>query len=121
MKNYKNFSRRDVTRQIGIVAGISLLGPGITRAALQTPEQTDGPFYPIGEQADRDMDLTLIDGHAETAEGETILVRGCVFDTGKQPLDDVLIDIWQANHFGRYSHPADKNCFAHYYGERLLP
>ena len=109
MKNYKNVSRRDVTKQIGIAASISLLGPGITRAAALTPRQTEGPFYPIDEQVDKDMDLTLIDGHSEIAEGETILVRGCVLDTGGQPLDDVLVDIWQANHFGRYSHPDDNS------------
>ncbi len=109
MRNYKNVSRRDVTKQIGIAAGISLLGPGITRAAMQTPGQTAGPFYPIDEQADKDMDLTLIEGHSETAEGETILVRGSVFDTRGQPLEDLLIDIWQANHFGRYSHPKDNS------------
>ncbi len=38
-----------------------------------------------------------------------ILVRGSVFDTRGQPLDDVLVDIWQANHFGRYSHPKDNS------------
>lgn len=109
MKNYKNLSRRDVTKQIGIAAGISLLGPGIVKAAALTPEQTEGPFYPIDEQADKDMDLTLIEGHSETAEGETILVRGRVLDTSGQPLDDVLVDVWQANHFGRYSHPDDNS------------
>ena len=109
MKNYKNISRRDVTKQIGIATAISLLGPGITRAAALTPRQTEGPFYPVDEQVDKDMDLTLIDGHSETAEGETILVRGCVLDTDGQPIDDVLVDIWQANHFGRYSHPDDNS------------
>ncbi len=109
MKKYKNISRRDVTKQIGIAAGISLLGPGITRAAALTPAQTEGPFYPIDEQADKDMDLTLIEGHSDTAEGETILVRGRVIDADGRPLDDALVDVWQANHFGRYSHPEDNS------------
>ncbi len=109
MKNYKNVSRRNVTKQIAIAAGISLLGPGIIRAAMKTPEQTAGPFYPIDEQADKDMDLTLIEGHSDTAEGEPVLVRGSVFDTDGQPLDNALVDIWQANHFGRYSHPEDNS------------
>ena len=109
MTNYKNVSRRDVTMQIGIVAGISLMGPGITRAAAITPEQIEGPFYPIDEQADKDMDLTLIEGHSDTAEGETILVRGRVSDADGRPLDDALVDVWQANHFGRYSHPEDNS------------
>ena len=93
MKNYKNVSRRDVTKQIAIATAISLLSPGITRAAAITPRQTEGPFYPVDEQVDKYMDLTLIDGHSETAEGETILVRGCVLDTDGQPIDAVLVDI----------------------------
>ncbi len=109
MKKHKNISRRDVTKQIGIAAGISLLGPGITGAAALTPAQTEGPFYPIDEQADKDMDLTLIEGHSDTAEGETILVRGRVSDADGRPLDDALVDVWQANHFGRYSHPEDNS------------
>ena len=109
MKKLTNISRRDVTKQIGIAAGISLLGPGITQAAAVRPEQTEGPFYPIDEQADMDMDLTLIEGHSETAEGETILIRGRLSDADGRPLDDALVDVWQANHFGRYSHPGDKN------------
>ncbi len=88
MKKHTNISRRDVTKQIGIAAGISLLGPGITQAAAVTPEQTEGPFYPIDEQADMDMDLTLIEGHSETAEGETILIRGRLSDADGRPLDD---------------------------------
>jgi len=109
MNNSKNVSRRELTKQIGIVAGISLLSTSIARAASITPEQTEGPFYPIDKQFDKDMDLTLIKGHTEKAKGETILVRGRVLDTNGHPLNDALVDIWQANHAGRYAHPGDTN------------
>jgi protocatechuate 3,4-dioxygenase beta subunit len=109
MTKHKKISRRDVTKQIGLAAGISLLALGVTRATAPTPEQVEGPFYPIDEQADKDMDLTLIEGHSETAEGEKILVRGRVSDANGRPLHDALVDVWQANHFGRYSHPEDKS------------
>jgi len=109
MKKRNTVSRRDVSRQIGIAAGISLLGPGIAKALVPTPEQVEGPFHPIDEQADTDLDLTLIEGHSESAEGETILVRGQVFDAEGLPLKDALVDVWQANHLGRYSHPEDPN------------
>ena len=109
MKKNKTVSRRDVSKQIAIAAGVSLLGPGIAKALVPTPEQVEGPFHPIEEQADTDLDLTLIEGNSKTAEGETILVRGQVFDAEGQPLKDALVDVWQANHVGRYSHPEDPN------------
>ena len=109
MKKHKTVSRRDVSRQIGIAAGISLLGPGIAKALVPTPEQVEGPFHPIEEQSDTDLDLTFIEGHSESAEGETILVRGQVFNAEGLPLKDALVDVWQANHLGRYSHPEDPN------------
>lgn len=109
MKKNKTVSRRDVSKQIAIAAGVSLLGPSIAKALVPTPEQVEGPFHPIEEQADTDLDLTLIEGNSTTAEGEIILVRGQVFDAEGQPLTDALVDVWQANHVGRYSHPEDPN------------
>ncbi len=109
MKKNKTVSRRDVSKQIGIATAVSLLGPGIAKALVTTPEQVEGPFHPIEEQADTDLDLTLIEGNSKTAEGEIILVRGQVFDAEGQPLKDALVDVWQANHVGRYSHPEDPN------------
>jgi len=32
-----------------------------------------------------------------------------VSDADGRPLDDALVDVWQANHFGRYSHPEDNS------------
>lgn len=109
MKKNKTVSRRDVSKQIAIAAGVFLLGPSIAKALVPTPEQVEGPFHPIEEQADTDLDLTLIEGNSKTAEGEIILVRGQVFDAEGQPLTDALVDVWQANHVGRYSHPEDPN------------
>ena len=74
-----------------------------------TPSQVEGPFHPIDEQGDTDADLCLIDGHADPAVGEQILVRGRVTDSDGRPVEDALVDVWQANHYGRYSHPGDRN------------
>lgn len=92
-----------------MVAGAALLGGGIARAAVPTPKQVEGPFHPIGEQADTDLDLTLIEGHTKPATGDVILVRGRVLGADGHPLKDALVDVWQANHHGRYSHPDDPN------------
>lgn len=109
MKSRKKISRRDVTKQIGMAAGAALVTSSFASAAVPTPEQVEGPFHPIDEQADTDLNLLMIDGHSEPAEGEVILVRGRVFDTEGLPLKDALVDVWQANHAGRYSHADDPN------------
>jgi len=74
-----------------------------------TPRQMTGPFYPLYDQVDKDLDLTRMTGHDEPAAGEVILVRGRVLDAGCKPVEGALVDLWQADSNGRYSHPADPN------------
>jgi len=103
-------TRRSVTRHLStLVGGTALLGPGLARALLATPSQTEGPFYPPEPHAETDIDMTLLEGHTERAAGEVILVRGRVTDLGGKPLENARVDIWQANNFGRYAHPDDRN------------
>jgi protocatechuate 3,4-dioxygenase beta subunit len=74
-----------------------------------TPEQVMGPFYPQGDQADKDLDLTLVRGHGERAAGEVIYVRGRVLDEACNPVPGAVVEIWQASSRGRYSHERDPN------------
>ena len=76
---------------------------------MKTPSQTAGPFYPPQPHGETDVDLTVLDGHTERAEGDVILVRGRVTDLAGEPLAGARVDIWQANHYGRYAHPRDRN------------
>ena len=103
------YSRRDISTKIGMAAGLALIPGGFAGAATPTPAQVKGPFHPVDEQSDTDMDLVMIEGHTEPAEGEVILVRGQVFDSDGVPLQDALVDVWQANVHGRYAHPRDTN------------
>jgi protocatechuate 3,4-dioxygenase beta subunit len=77
--------------------------------ALWTPRQTEGPFYPIHQQADKDVDLTLIENHTQQAKGEVIRVQGRVLDTKGNALSNAFVEIWQANAWGRYAHKRDPN------------
>lgn len=101
-------TRRDVTRGLVTSAGLAATGPVIA-ALVPTPRQVEGPFHPAEAQDDTDLDLTIIQGHDETATGEVILVEGQVLGTDGQPLTNALVDVWQANHHGRYSHARDPN------------
>jgi len=107
----KNQDRIDATRRrvltgaAGMAAAVSA-GPLI---AAVTPSQTEGPFFPIADQADKDADLSRIDGRTGSAEGEIVVVEGRVLDESGQPVEAVVIDVWQANVHGRYAHEADPN------------
>ena len=39
--------------------------------------------------------------------GDRIRVEGHVFDGDGAPIEDAIIELWQANDAGRYNHPAD--------------
>ena len=69
----------------------------------QTPSQTVGPFYSIG-LTHREMN-TLVSDHTQ---GQRIRIEGQVLDGDGKPVPDGMIEIWQANAYGRYNHPEDK-------------
>lgn len=69
----------------------------------QTPSQTVGPFFHLDLPFEGGESLT-----SDNTKGERIVVEGCVTDGDGTPLDDVLIEIWQANAEGRYDHVDDK-------------
>jgi protocatechuate 3,4-dioxygenase beta subunit len=91
----------------GLAVGASMT-PLLARAGL-TPAQAEGPFYPSESPADSDADLTRIDGRSERAEGQSLMVSGRVLDPDGNPVAGARVDIWQANHFGRYRHAGDRS------------
>jgi protocatechuate 3,4-dioxygenase beta subunit len=110
----KKISRRSLLK-FGLTAGIVSYGITNTKQAnsrpdtLGTPRQTEGPFYPIEEQKDKDVDLTHIKGKAQPAKGQVIHVQGRVLDTDGNALINAVVEIWQANTWGRYRHKRDPN------------
>ncbi|MBI4302897.1 MAG: protocatechuate 3,4-dioxygenase [Chloroflexi bacterium] len=74
-----------------------------------TPEQPQGPFYPLTKPPDADADLTFVRGKPCKAQGQVIHVMGKVLDLNERPIPGAQVEIWQANTFGRYIHPLDTN------------
>jgi protocatechuate 3,4-dioxygenase beta subunit len=93
----------------GLTAGAALIATGraAKAACALTAPQIAGPFYPVAVQ-DFDWDLTRVSGGSGRAEGEVIEVVGQVLDAQCKPLPGCVVEIWQANVHGRYSHPRDR-------------
>lgn len=77
----------------------------------QTPSQTVGPYFAYGLTPEQyGYALKSIAGPALTrsdTEGEHIRIEGRVLDGAGKPINDALIEIWQADAQGRLAHPAD--------------
>ncbi|MGH7828221.1 MAG: protocatechuate 3,4-dioxygenase subunit alpha [Candidatus Binatia bacterium] len=69
----------------------------------QTPSQTVGPFYSLGLRREPMNTLVL-----DSTPGERIRIEGRVFDGDEKSVPDAMVEIWQANAYGRYNHPDDK-------------
>lgn len=74
-----------------------------------TPPQTEGPFYPVKDQADKDWDLVSVKGRSQLAQGEIIFIQGQVLDVDCKPVANTLVEIWQACVSGKYNHASDPN------------
>lgn len=77
----------------------------------ETPSQTVGPYFAYGllphTYARRSIATHQI-CKPETP-GEHIRVAGCVIDGNGKPIEDAMLEIWQADAEGRYASPADPN------------
>jgi protocatechuate 3,4-dioxygenase alpha subunit len=79
---------------------------------VQSPSQTVGPYFAYGLTAGQygyPFSTVVTPGLVdETTDGQPMRLVGQVFDGEGNPIDDAMIEIWQANAHGRYNHPADQ-------------
>ncbi len=66
---------------------------------LATPSQTVGPFFHIGLSPLNTTELAN-----SGVSGERVIVQGRVLDGDSVPVNDALIEIWQASAAGKYAH-----------------
>ena len=69
---------------------------------VPTGEMTLGPFFPreFGQGA---SDLTMVEG--TKAKGEVIEITGRITQGDGAPLDNAILELWQANAQGRFDDP----------------
>ena len=64
--------------------------------------QTVGPYLHIG------LTWLVTDNLVGSGvAGEPLTIEGRIIDADGKPVDDALVEIWQANAHGRYAHPDD--------------
>jgi protocatechuate 3,4-dioxygenase beta subunit len=82
---------------------------GAQEALKPTWMEIIGPFYPVEKPDDQDADLTVIAGNTERAQGDILHLSGRVLSRGGAPVSGAVLEIWQANAAGRYTHVGDRN------------
>lgn len=113
----KNIDRKKFLNRLGMSVGGSILGTSLITSFKDpdiddckvTPVQELGP-YPAMKyrtQPDHDVDLTKIKGQADIAVGQIITVFGRITNKVCEPVASAIVDIWSANHYGKYRHEFD--------------
>ena len=109
----KKSARRSALARVALPAATLalpwLIGARSARAATPlrlTPQQTEGPFYPVDLPADTDFDL-LRQGSVEYARGQATWLEGTVTDPDGRAARGAAVEIWQCDVDGHYRHPRD--------------
>jgi protocatechuate 3,4-dioxygenase, alpha subunit len=81
-----------------------------------TTYQTVGPYFKIGLEAFYREDLTK-----PNVPGEVIEISGTVFDADLAPVPDAVLELWQADSFGRYMVEPQEKPFEDSFGFGRVP
>jgi protocatechuate 3,4-dioxygenase alpha subunit len=90
-----------------------MIAPNALGYLPETPSQTAGPYVHIG-LIPRQAGFDIFENNLGTAllapdtKGERIRIEGRIFDGAGALVRDALVEIWQADAFGRFNHPADQ-------------
>jgi len=105
------FTRRNfLTGILTGTAGVVLFKPGVfAQHLIQTPSQTEGPFYPNHMPLDTDNDLLVINDAITPAVGAITYLSGRILDQRGEPVRNAVVEIWQADNNGAYLHTGTVN------------
>src|SRR5262249_54776532 len=109
----RHFMNGLVVGTAGVVGALSLSDwytPGVfAQKLIQTPRQTEGPFYPNKMPLDTDNDLLIINDAITPAVGTITHLSGRILDNHGQPIRSALVEIWQCDNNGAYLHTGTGN------------
>jgi len=90
---------------LGAVGTAALYTPGaFAQQLIQTPKQTEGPFYPDKMPLDTDNDLLIINDRITPAVGAVTYLSGRILDARGEAVRGAIVEIWQCDNNGAYLH-----------------
>jgi protocatechuate 3,4-dioxygenase beta subunit len=99
--------RRFLTRLASGVLLCTLSGAAFAEELMETPQLTEGPFYPDKLPLDQDNDLILINKSLTPAVGTITHLSGRVLDLNGNPVRNAVVEIWQCDANAVYLHTSD--------------
>jgi len=98
------------TASLGVIGSAAFFAPGVfAENLMQTPLQTEGPFYPDKLPLDTDNDLLIINDSITPAVGEITHLSGRVLDRHGDPIRNAVVEIWQVDNNAAYLHTKSDN------------
>jgi protocatechuate 3,4-dioxygenase beta subunit len=95
---------------VGAAGTAALFTPGVfAQQLIQTPRQTEGPFYPDKIPLDTDNDLLIINDAITPAVGAITYLSGRILNSRGEPIRGALVEIWQVDNNGAYLHTGSGN------------
>ena len=106
----ENLTRRSfLTASAAFGAGALWIPGAFADKLMQTPAQTEGPFYPNKMPLDTDNDLLIINDSLNPGVGKITHLTGRILNTRGEPIRNALVEIWQVDNNGAYIHTNDPN------------
>ncbi len=100
--------RRRLMQSTLAIGSAAFTTPGVFADLLETPSQTEGPFYPNHLPLDTDNDLLVINESITPAVGDITHLSGRVLDAKGNPVRNAFVEIWQVDNQAVYLHTGDK-------------
>lgn len=97
-------SRRRFLGQLALASAFYTVPGAFAEELLQTPHQTEGPFYPDKLPLDTDNDLLIVNDQLTPAVGEVTHLSGRILDARGNPVRNTWVEIWQVDNQGIYLH-----------------
>jgi protocatechuate 3,4-dioxygenase beta subunit len=102
-------NRRSFLRNMTAGAAVFTIPGLFAEELVQTPRQTEGPFFPDKLPLDTDNDLLVINDGITPAVGEITWVSGRILDARGEPIRNAIVEIWQCDKNGAYLHSKTGN------------